>query len=328
MKKIKTGLILGKFLPLHEGHLALIEFGLKHCDKLIVLVCSSEKEKIPGEIRVSWIKEYARDIDKIQVEYLFYNEDLLPNTSVSSKEVSRLWAVKLAELFPQIDVFFSSELYGDYLAEFLNIEHKVFDINRNKVSISASSILKDPMSNWDFIADQAKYWFVKKVVLLGSESTGKSILAEKLAKEFSTVHVPEMAREIVEHTKEVVPSDLLKIATLHAQVILEKVKEANKVLICDTDIHITASYAQYLFHQDLNVQEWIKQANKADLYLFLEPDCPFVQDGTRLSEKERNELSEHHKQFFKTAGLNYHLLNGSWDERFEQARKYINDTFF
>lgn len=328
MKRNKIGLVLGKFMPLHAGHMALIDFGLNYCDRLIVLICSSDKEEIAGEVRVNWLKQIASDNSRLQIEHLHYNEDLLPNTSVSSRGVSKLWASKIGELFPQLDILFSSEPYGDYMAEFLEIEHKCFDIERAHVKTSASSILKDPFGGWDFIAEPAKPYFVKKIVLLGSESTGKSTLAERLAKEFKTVHVPEMAREIIEKTKDVFYDDLIKIATLHAKTILDYTKKANKLLVCDTDVNITSSYSQYLFNQNLVVPHWIAEANKADLYIFLETDCPFVQDGTRLSEEERNDLSKHHKQHLANAGINYHAITGNWDERFEQAKQLIVKTFY
>lgn len=328
MKRNKTGLVLGKFMPLHAGHLALIDFGLKYCDRLIVLICSSDKEEIVGEVRVNWLNQIANDNSRLQIEHLHYNEDHLPNTSVSSREVSKLWTSKIGELFPQLDILFSSEPYGDYMAEFLGIEHICFDIERSRVKISASSILKDPFGNWDLIAEPARPFFVKKIVLLGSESTGKSTLAERMAKEFNTIHVPEMARDIIEKTKEVVYDDLIKIATLHAQTILDFTMKANRLLVCDTDVNITASYSEYLFKHPLVVPDWIKQANKADLYIFLETDCPFVQDGTRLSEEERNDLSKHHKEHLTNAGINYHVIAGNWDERFEQAKQLIVKTFY
>lgn len=328
MKPRVTGLVLGKFLPLHKGHVALIEFALKHCEKLIVLLCSTDSEAIDGKTRLKWLLDFAANNPGLAIEHLEYDADILPNTSVSSREVSKLWAVKLKELFPEVDIVFSSELYGDYLSEYLLVEHKCFDIERSQVRISASAILKNTLGEWEYIAETAKPFFVKKIVLLGSESTGKSTLAERLAKAFETVHVPEMARDIIGTTKEVVYDDLIKIASLHAQTILDYTKKANRILVCDTDVNITASYSEYLFKKALHVPDWIKIANKADLYIFLDTDCPFIQDGTRLSEAERNDLSEQHKQHLNNAGINYHLITGNWVERFEQAKQLIVKTFY
>ena len=54
-----TGLVLGKFLPPHAGHLYLIETALREVDHLTVLVCSLEREPIPGALRFHWMRELA-----------------------------------------------------------------------------------------------------------------------------------------------------------------------------------------------------------------------------------------------------------------------------
>ena len=50
-----TGLVIGKFLPPHRGHAFLIETALRQVDRLVVLVCSLEREPIPGWQRVAWL---------------------------------------------------------------------------------------------------------------------------------------------------------------------------------------------------------------------------------------------------------------------------------
>lgn len=155
--------------------------------------------------------------------------------------------------------------------------------------------------NRDYLPDHVKGYFVKKICIVGSESTGKSTLTRLLAEKFTTVYVEEMARYIVSKTNEVIFEDLQAIANLHAQAITEKTMIANKLLFVDTDVNITQSYANYLFHKELKVDDRVQEANKFDLYLFLEPDCTFVQDGTRLEQDEREKLSESHKQQLRKA---------------------------
>ncbi|HSC40241.1 MAG TPA: adenylyltransferase/cytidyltransferase family protein, partial [Chitinophagaceae bacterium] len=171
---MKTGLVLGKFLPLHKGHMALVEFALQHCDRLIVLVCATAKESIPGDTRRQWLQATYHHQPRIQTQLLEYNDEHLPNTSVSSREASRLWAAQIGRAVPGIDILFSSEPYGDYVAEYLKIEHQCFDIARIQVPICASAILQHPIRNWEFIAPAARSFFVKKICISGSESTGKS----------------------------------------------------------------------------------------------------------------------------------------------------------
>ena len=324
---MKKGLVLGKFMPLHTGHLSLFDFASHHCDVLYVLLCHSNREEISGSVREEWIKTSVAKIpNAIFISYL-YDEDKLPNSSTSSKEISLQWSYVIKEILPEIDIVFTSEQYGDYIAEFMRIKHMAFDIDRKVMPISASSILKNPLLNWNFIADVAKPYFLKKVVLLGTESTGKSTLTKLLATYFKTNYVPEMAREILEKTEDCQPKHLIKIAELHAKEILARTKNAVRLLFIDTDINITKSYSKYLFNEKLNTAAWVEEANKADLYIFLEPDSEFVQDGTRLPVLERNKLNLFHKDQLKEMGIPYFSINGNWDERFEKAIILIKEYF-
>jgi HTH-type transcriptional regulator, transcriptional repressor of NAD biosynthesis genes len=141
-----------------------------------------------------------------------------------------------------------------------------------------------------------------------------------LAEYFDTVYVEEMARYIISRTQEVLFEDLQDIAVLHAETINRKQAIANKLLFVDTDINITQSYAHYLFDKELEVQDRIKKANRCDLYLFLEPDCEYVQDGTRLPQAERDGLSQSHKQQLLQAGISYETIQGKdRHQRFEMA---------
>ncbi|MFL5811363.1 MAG: AAA family ATPase [Flavisolibacter sp.] len=76
------------------------------------------------------------------------------------------------------------------------------------------------------------------------------------------------------------------------------------------------------------VPAWIGLANKAELYLFLENDCDYVQDGTRLTEAERDQLANFHKQQLKSAGINYRSITGNWEERFKLACFEVENLLF
>lgn len=138
-------------------------------------------------------------------------------------------AVAFKRLVPDVNRVFTSEEYGDYLSEYMTIEHLSFDKRRIKNPVSASAIRNNPFYYWNFIADEAKQFFVKKVAILGTESTGKSILSEKLSNYFKTVFVPEVGREIVEKTDECKIEQLYKISELHAKKIEKKILKANKL---------------------------------------------------------------------------------------------------
>lgn len=324
---MKRGLVLGKFHPLHVGHIALINFASQHCDELIVMVCASEQEAISGDLRLEWMEQSFTDKDFIKPVLLNYLEEDLPSTSVASREISGLWAEKIKEFLPPIDIFISSEYYGEYVAESLGCESLIYDLKRKNINISASQILENTFRNWDFLSEAAKPYFVKKICIYGTESTGKSTLTEKLAAHFNTSFVPEMARELIEGTQTCQESDLLDIAELHATTINEKMKFANKILIVDTDLKITSSYSKYLFHKELVVGDWVRKANQFDLYLYLDKKVSFHQDGTRLEEEERNELDVFHYNELVKNNSDYILIDGNWAQRFERSVEVINNFF-
>ena len=325
---MKKGLVFGKFMPLHTGHLALINFALQHCDHLYIIICYTDKEPIDGIIRKQWLYELFENKSHVTLVSFQYDDNELPNTSVSSRHDSELWARAFKSLVPDATIVFTSEDYGDYLADYMGLKHYIFDKSRSIVPVSATEIRETPFLYWNYIADEAKSWFVKKITLAGTKSTGKSVLTERLAKYFNTSFVPEMGREIIEKTNECTPADLYKIADIHAKAIQSKISTANKLLFVDTDLIITKSYSQFLFGKELIVESWIEEVNKFDLYLFMEPDCEFIQDGTRLSANERNALSDHHKVFFEKAGVHVFSINGDWDERYKQAVHTVEQIFF
>ena len=67
------------------------------------------------------------------------------------------------------------------------------------------------------------------------------------------------------------------------------------------------------------VPKWIAEANQFDLYLYLDVDAPFVQDRTRLDENERLTLNESHKEELTDRGIEYHVVKGDWENRFNQS---------
>lgn len=317
---MRRGLVLGKFMPIHNGHIKLIEQATDNCDSLIVWICVSNKEVMSAKLRFNWVMQIFKYNPKIEPILFEYDESILPNTSESSKEVSEVWSEAIKQNLPQIDVIISSEKYGDFVAEYLNIEHIYYPVSR---VTSASAIRENPYKHWQFIPNVVKPYFYRKICILGTESTGKSTLTKNLANFFNADYVSEVGREIVENTNACQQEDLLKIAETHAGKILLKEKALNKMLIIDTDINITKSYSKFLFNRELEVENWIDDANKCDLYLYLDNDAPFIQDGTRLLESDRNKLDCFHKEQLNKAGIEYSIINGNWNQRFEKSLKVI-----
>lgn len=321
---MKRGLVLGKFMPLHIGHSGLIDFALSNCDELIVLVCAEETEQIDAYRRLRWVQQTFAS-KSVRTILVSYNESVLPNTSVSSQQVSKLWADFLWKELPKIDVVFTSEKYGDYLAEYMQCAHMLYDAERLNANVSATIIREKPYTYRSYLPKNVQPYFVKKVCICGTESTGKSTLTEKLAQHYNTAFVPEMARDIVEETEACTEQHLQQIALLHGSTIDERVKTADGLLFVDTDLNITKSYSRFLFGKELTVCHWIETANSFDLYLYLDNDVEHVQDGTRLDIDRRNMLHESHLAQLEKSGIKYVVINGSWDERLAKAIAVVDE---
>lgn len=325
---MKNGLVFGKFMPVHEGHLSLINFAKKNCDTLYVVLCYHRKEVIAGEIRLKWMQEALSNYSNIGLLPFEYDNDELPDTSESSVEVSNIWAKAFKKILPQVDVVFTSEEYGNYLADAMQILHIFFDKYRTQIPVSGSLIRSNPFKYWELICSVARPYFVKKIAILGSESTGKSTLTMKLANYYNIVYVEEAGRKIVEKTEYCTPGDLYQIATAHAKEITKQISKANKLLFIDTDLNITKSYSSFLFKRPMSVCQWQEEANESDLYFFLETDCPYFQDGTRLDKEQRETLSLSHKKTLLENRINYISINGNREDRLNRVIEIINAKYF
>lgn len=316
--------VFGKFLPFHKGHEAMINFALSKCDFLTVLVCCSDKERIPNKYRKAWIEKTFEKQKNIEIRTFNYLESELPNTSESSKEVSEIWANIFKKQLPDYSLLITSEEYGNFVAGFMNIQHIAFDISKTHFFISATAIRNDIFSNWDYLPDSVKPDFSIKIVILGTECTGKTTLTEKLAKHFNCSFVLEAGRDIIPNSNSFTFDDLQHVATEHAKRIDKTTLASNPLVIIDTDIHTTKSYSRFTFKKDLEISGNIYNSNKANLYLYLNNDVEYLQDGTRLSEEERNLLDLSHRQILTDHNIDIIEIKGDWDDRFEKAVEQIN----
>lgn len=320
MKSEEVGLVIGKFMPLHQGHLALLDFARSRCRRLVVLVGARPGEPIPGPLRLEWVREAIGRHSSVAVEY---TEDDLPDAPQSDREVSRVWAGYLSKRFPEAGTIFSSEPYGDYLAGHMGIRHVPFDPDRRAVPVSATDIRQNPLRHWEYIPTHVRPHFVKKVCLYGPESTGKSMMAEQLARSFGTAFVPEMARVLFPDRMPSLEAEMQVIAESHAREINRMAPMADRVLFVDTDHLTTKIYWQDMFGRTPRFEPWIAEANRHDLYLLLDIDVPWVADPLR----ESGHLREDHRRRFRDeldrAGVEYVVISGGWAERRRRAEQEV-----
>jgi HTH-type transcriptional repressor of NAD biosynthesis genes len=311
--------VFGKFLPFHKGHEAMISFALTKCDFLSVLVCCDNEENIAGDVRKNWIETSFANTKNIAIKVLHYDNRLLPNTSETSASVSEIWSIEFKKLYPDYNLLITSEPYGELVAGFMGIQHIAFDLDKTRHPISASIIRNDLSANWYYLPAAVKPYFAIKVAILGAESTGKTTLTEQLAKHFNCSYVLEAGRELIPDSTKFTFGDLHLVANEHARRIDEAILGDSPLIIIDTDIHITKSYAKFTFNRELPVVNYVYQTNKANLYLYLNNDAPYYQDGTRLSKVDRDLLDQCHRDILTDHQVKLVEISGTWQNRFERA---------
>jgi NadR type nicotinamide-nucleotide adenylyltransferase len=166
---------------------------------------------------------------------------------------------------------------------------------------------------------------LKRVAITGPESTGKSWLAKKLAKHFNTVWVSEYAREYLEAKGPQYDfDDIAFIAKVQKEREESLANVATDVLFCDTEPLVTKIWSEVVFNK---CNPWIENeinSNPYDLYLLCYPDIDWEPDILRENPDNRMELFELYVKELEAHGLNYTIIMGQGDKRFDNALNAVN----
>jgi NadR type nicotinamide-nucleotide adenylyltransferase len=164
-----------------------------------------------------------------------------------------------------------------------------------------------------------------RVVLTGSESTGKSSLAWRLAKHYDAAYVPEFVRGYAEKKGGVLSfADHGPIA--HGQIAIEDehIASGKPLLIQDTDLLSTVVYCDHYFGQ---CPRWIVDAakeRKPDLYLLCDVDIPWVADGIRDRGHLRDEMQALFRDAVVRSKVPFVVITGEGEERLARAIEAID----
>lgn len=317
----RTAVVIGKFYPPHKGHHYLIETALKNADRVTVIVCARPNDSIPGELRAHWLSERHPSAQVMVIDDRYDEND------------SRIWAENTIRwLNGPPDVVFTSENYGDAYAAHMGCVHVRVDQARITVPCSGTMIRSDPFRHWDFIEPPVRGWFAKRIGVLGAESTGTTTLAEDLARTLNTVWVPEFGREYSAQKQdrgetEWMSDEFVEIAIEQTRRENAAAREANRILICDTNAFATVLWHRRYMGRDEPRVRAIAAKGKCDLYLLTGVEIPFVQDGLRDGEAIRHTMHEWFEMELKNQPVPWVLIRGSREERIDQAVDAIRQRF-
>ncbi len=313
-EKLPAGLVIGKFMPPHAGHLHLFALAQQHVASLHIILFSKSNEPIAGSLREAWLRELAPGavIHHISLEHA---------VDFADPAAWDFWVGAIRSVLPRApDVVFSSETYGDELARRLGARHWPVDHDRTQVSISATQIRARPMEHWDHVPPPVRPYFVRRLAIVGAESTGKTTLAQALAAHFRTVRVPEFARDYLEaRDGQCTEADIPIIAAGQVRLEDELAREADRLLVCDTDLLTTQLWHEHYFGPCPPELLELSQGRAAHLYLLCDLDVAWVADGLRDSPRQRRWFHGRFIEEFERRGLPYLLISGSHEKRLEQS---------
>lgn len=308
---MKHGIILGKFEPFHLGHAFLIRQAQLQCEALTVFVCSEEEDHIPGWQRYHWVKSAFPEMD---VRHWI-------------GPLEQRFESILRQISPDTCLLFESGETQKPLAQKMGFTHVTIDPARTEFPINTRQIRENPLQYQALLPRHVRPYYIRRIALVGPESCGKSYLAEQLALHFNTVFVEEYGRTYCEQFgMDSTELDFAHVAGGQLYREDEMALEANRMLFCDTDLIVTQIWSEIYFKG--KCQPWIYWADHArryDLFLLCAPDIPWVNDGLREFEGQRDWMFERLKQELDCRGLPYVIIQGGFAERTSAAIQAVEN---
>jgi NadR type nicotinamide-nucleotide adenylyltransferase len=165
---------------------------------------------------------------------------------------------------------------------------------------------------------------LKRIAVIGPESTGKSELCQQLARDFETEWVPEYARFYLDRLpRDYEQQDLLEIAK--GQLVWEddKAEYASKYLFCDTNLIVIKIWSDYKYG---STDPWIEaelQRRKYDFYLLPYIDVAWRPDPQREHPDKRKYFFDVYEDYLKEQNLPYAIVKGIEDDRTAAAKEAL-----
>lgn len=164
-----------------------------------------------------------------------------------------------------------------------------------------------------------------RVVLTGSESTGKTTLANELARHYHAELVPEFVRSYAEQREGVITfNDHGPIARGQMALEDEVFANARGLVFLDTDVLSTVVYCDHYFGR---CPDWIRAtaiARRPDLYVLCDVDVPWVADGVRDRGDRRDEMQSLFRAAVAASGASFVEVHGDVAHRVATATTAID----
>ncbi len=164
------------------------------------------------------------------------------------------------------------------------------------------------------------------ISITGTESTGKTTLANQLARHYRAGLVPDISRMVVEGLQR--PYDVGDIDQIGREIIKQEdlllQQTNNGIIISDNCLFNIKIWLQYY---NWPLPSWLVDSlkqRKSELYLLCDIDLDWIPDPQRQNPHDRGELLFRFMEEMATAGVNYKLVSGTGQQRLEHAIEQID----
>lgn len=325
----KVGMYGGTFNPMHNGHLECIIKAACMCEKLyIVLSIGNNRDEVDYRVRYRWLYQATKHIGNVEIFTITDDCETKQEYTLEASKADSEYVKK--HIGEPIDVVFCG---SDYDAEsFWNVNYpdsEFYVFERN--DISSTAIREDLYGHWNWLPTFVRPYYVKKVLLIGVESSGKSVMTVNLANYYNTNYIEEAGRDLSEKSGTdtlMLDEDFTEILLTQKLNEMKAVEQSNKVLFCDTDCLITQFFLRFLDGNEENIKlsDAIDALNSYDLVLFLAPDVKWVQDGDRSTEirDNRDKYRKMIADIYESHGKKFEYIEGDYLTKFSKCVELVD----
>ena len=168
---------------------------------------------------------------------------------------------------------------------------------------------------------------MKKIAIIGPESTGKSHLAKELANYYGCSWVPEFAREYLQGKSEYSFSDVLEIAKGELELLNTVSSKNEKFIFFDTDLSVIKIWLEDKYN---TIPDWISISlleTLPDFYILTDIDLPWEYDPQREDPNRRDVLKQKYVDLLNQLPVKWSCVGGFDSRRLENAVAAIEKVF-
>ena len=314
------GLIIGKFYPITNGHMYLINTAIKKVDNLVIIIAGKESEIPHPKYRLKWMKKLFNNpniliirindiydphdsklwaiLSKKWLGIIQYNPLFIKN--LENTDILTDYPIEIIDVIP--DYVFTSELYGYIWTQNINFnsnkkcEHILVDLERKVVPITATQVRKNPFLNKNYLDKIIFRFYTKRFVFIGPESVYKTRITKDLSEILKYPLISEYGNEycnnlILNNTIESInwTNEMFIHIAENQNNNENKDAELHSHIICDTNILSTIIYGErYMGYEPILPDELLDHLDEFKYntiyFLMNYQDVDFIQNENNTRE--------------------------------------------